>query len=565
MPASLIQSLIPHLPRFAEEDGDFYSIHRDELIDALCQQHELDRSVSENTVILIETLLNTLAVLDVDYLKRGEWCFVSFPAQLMALSVLTAISDHNSRLFAPNFWNTQGISNDKKDQQRDVLRTLETARVKHHTGQAHPIRYCYVAWSIIKLDHQVIFYQREDTQKRYDKSAGDYGLIGGRANQNDVLNADKVAVLKALQSPHSALIKDALPETLKRELREEAGLLFDTHYTFRPWRSLKPYQQVQGTAPNHAFTEYYLDIFQIELTLEGYLYLLEKTKADERLEWFSLDEMAKGETSDGKMAYIKALFDDFGNDRTALKTALQELPDSFKSTYLCQLPKYGLTLPIDHYKPLIAGVLGKEKPLDLNLSEYQLKLLLALAAHLRGFEFEALAQTIKLHPLGWLEVKHDPDLQRELIQLVTLLKNADVDFSIEAIRDTFFLLSITPEIVQFDESLFSFTVKQSDLDSVATKIPVSIHRDAFETTIGWVKRKTEVFKLTLEFVSRLRELAEKDWNAENEYAVRIEDAYKKGLHKEPKFCALGLRSLIRREDGMIKIAVSFQITKTVGN
>ena len=556
--ASLIQSLIPHLPRFAEEDGDFYSIHRDELIDILCQQHELDRSVSENTVTLIEALLNTLAVLDAEYLKRGEWCFVSFPAQLMALSVLSALSDNDSQLFAPNFWNTQGISNDKKDQQRDVLRTLETARVKHHNqGQAQPIRYCYVAWSIIKLDHQVLFYQREDTQKRYDKSAGDYGLIGGRANQHDVLNADKVAVLNALQSPHSALIKDALPETLKRELREEAGLLFETHYTFKPWRSLKPYQQVQGTAPNHAFTEYYLDIFQVELMLEGYLYLLEKTKGDERLVWFSLDEIAEGKTADGKMAYIKALFDDFDNDRTALKTALQQLPDSFKSAYLCQLPKYGLTLPIDHHKPLIAGVLGKEKPLNLELSDYQLKLLLALAAHLRGFEFDVLPQTIKLHPLGWLEVKNDPGLQRELIQLATLLKQATVDFSIENIRDTFFRLSIIPEIVHFDESLFSFTVKQSDLDSIETKIPVSIHRDTFETAIGWVKSKTEAFKLTLEFVSRLRELAEKDWNADNEYAVRIEDAYKKGLHKEPKFCALGLRSLIRREDGMIKVVVEF--------
>ena len=565
MSASFIQSLLPHLPRFAEEDGDFYSIHRDELIDALCQQHELDRSLSENTIILIESLLNTLAVLDAEHLKRSEWCFVSFPAQLMALSVLTALSDHNSQLFAPNFWNTQGISNDKKEQQRDVLRALETARVKHHAGQAQPIRSCYVAWSIIKLDHQVLFYQREDTQKRYDKSAGDYGLIGGRANQNDVLNADKVAVLKALQSPHSALIKDALPETLKRELREEAGLLFETHYTFKPWRSLKPYQQVQGTAPNHAFTEYYLDIFQIELTLEGYLYLLEKTKGDERLVWFSLDEIAKGETSDGKIAYIKALFDDFDNDTKALKTALQQLPDSFKSAYLCQLPKYGLTLPIDHHKPLIAGVLGKEKPLDLELSDYQLKLLLALAAHLRCFKFEKLPQTIKLHPFGWLEVKQDLDLQKELIQLATLLKKIDVDFSIENVRDTFFRLSISPEIVHFDEGLFSFTVKQSDLDRVETKIPVKIHRNTFETAIGWVEDKIEEFKLTLELVSRLKELVRQEWNAENEYAIRIEDAYKKGLHKEPKFCALGLRSLIRREDGMIKVMVSFKLTKTVGD
>ena len=109
-----------------------------------------------------------------------------------------------------------------------------------------PIRYCYVAWSIIKLDGNILFYQREDTEKRHDKTAGDYGLIGGRANQNDVSMEDKAALLKELQSPHSKVIKDALPETLKRELREEAGLEFELHYSFKPWRTLKPYRQVQG-------------------------------------------------------------------------------------------------------------------------------------------------------------------------------------------------------------------------------------------------------------------------------------------------------------------------------
>ena len=258
MSAPLIQSLIPHLPRFAEEDGDFYSVPRDVLIDTLCRQHSIERALAENTVALLETLLDTLAVLNTEYLQKGAWCFVSFPAQLMALSVLTALSDGESHLFAPNFWNTQGVSNDKKNQQREVLNFVETARYQNHASQqAQPIRYCYVAWSIIKLDGKILFYQREDTQKRFDKSAGDYGLLGGRANQQDIPSTDKAALLKELQAPNSGLIKNALPETLKRELREEAGLLFETHYTFKPWRCLKPYRQVQGTAPNHALTEYY--------------------------------------------------------------------------------------------------------------------------------------------------------------------------------------------------------------------------------------------------------------------------------------------------------------------
>lgn len=226
MSAQLIQSLIPHLPRFAEEDGDFYSVPRDVLIDTLCLQHSTDRALAENTVALLETLLDTLAVLNKDSLQIGDWCFVSFPAQLLANSILSALSDQDSRLFSANFWNTQGIANDKKNQQREVLHFIEQARYEHHTGQqATPIRYCYVAWCVIKLDGKILFYQREDTQKRFDKAAGDYGLLGGRANQQDIPITDKVALLNALQAPDSEIVKNALPETLKRELREEAGLL----------------------------------------------------------------------------------------------------------------------------------------------------------------------------------------------------------------------------------------------------------------------------------------------------------------------------------------------------
>lgn len=275
MSAELIQTLISQLPRYAEEEGDFYSVPRVALINGLCQHHEIDYDIAENTVNVIEILLNTLAVLNITYLQKGEWCFVSFPAQLMANSVLTAMSDNDSRFFAANFWNTQGIADDKKNQQREVLHLVETNRYEHHESHAaKPIRYIYVAWSIIKLDGNILFYQREDTQKRFDSRAGDYGLIGGRLNQHDVTgNWEMPALLSELQSENSGLIKNALPETLKRELQEEAGLVFEQHYRFKHWRSLKPYRQVQGSAPNHALTEYYLEIFQIELTLDGYLVL----------------------------------------------------------------------------------------------------------------------------------------------------------------------------------------------------------------------------------------------------------------------------------------------------
>jgi 8-oxo-dGTP pyrophosphatase MutT (NUDIX family) len=559
MSANLIQTLIPQLPRYAEEEGDFYSVPREDLINALCRQHQLERVIAENTVNVIEILLDTLAVLNTGSLQKGEWCFISFPAQLMATSLLTAMSDNESRFFADNFWNTQGIADARKNQQREVLSVVENKRYEYHSSHnAKPIRYIYVAWSIIKLGGNILFYQREDTQKRFDKKAGDYGLIGGRLNQHDVTADMTMPVLLAeLQSANSDLIKKALPETLKREICEEVGLVFDRHYLFKPWRSLKPYRQVQGSAPNHALTEYYLDIFQVELTLEGYLFLQQQIKRDERLAWFAIEDVANGETVDGKIAYVKALVDDFDNDQLALKTGLLALPDSFAAGYLFDPPKYGLTLLIDAEKPLWAGVLGKEKPIDVALTPRQLAVLLGLAAHGRGFEFATVEENIILHPYGWIDVKNNPTLQAELKQLAELFKGTDL--IIENHHDMLFRLSINPALVYFDEALFTYSVHKTDLNGIKAKIPMSIERKAFATALGMTTVKAGAFKVTLEFAHKLQQLSENQFSADNEEAVKIEDTYKKGLHREPKFLALGLRGLIRRDAGVIKFCCKLDV------
>ncbi|MCQ8104329.1 NUDIX domain-containing protein [Methylomonas sp. SURF-2] len=555
--AELIQSLLPHLPRFAEEEGDFYSVPRVALIEALCQSQTLERAIAENTVALLETLLDTLAVLDTAALQNGEWRFVSFPAQLLATSVLTAMSDHDSRLFAAHFWNTQGIDNARKDQQRDVLRAIELARVEHHSdSDAQPIRYCYVSWSIIKLDGKILFYQREDTHKRFDKAAGDYGLLGGRCNQTDVTGiTDKAVLLQALQSANSQLVKGALPQTLRRELREEAGLLFEEHYHFNLWRDLKPYRQVQGAAPNHALTEYYLAIFQIELTLEGFLFLQQRVAKDERLAWLTLADIERGESSDGKIPYIKALYDDFAGDRTALVAALSELPESFAPVYLSDKDKFGISLPIDPGKPVFAGVLGKEKALDLSLNARQLTLILGLAAHLRGFAFESVPENIVMHPHGWVEVGDLSPLRQELTELLNLLAGSEL--VMESRRDRLFRLSIRPDTVFFADELFAFSVKLADLQGVQNKIPATITRRAFDTGFGVVLDKTEVFKLTLDFAHKLKSLSEYLFSADNDDGKKIEDTYKKGLHKESRFKALGLRNLIREEGATIRFVLPY--------
>jgi hypothetical protein len=62
MSTELIQSLIPHLPRYPEGEGDFYSV-----------PHQVNRAIAKNTVALIENLFEIFAVLNPVYLQKGEW------------------------------------------------------------------------------------------------------------------------------------------------------------------------------------------------------------------------------------------------------------------------------------------------------------------------------------------------------------------------------------------------------------------------------------------------------------------------------------------------------------
>jgi 8-oxo-dGTP pyrophosphatase MutT (NUDIX family) len=561
MKADIIKTLLNQIPRYAEEEGDFYSVSRKELTDVLCSSNNVSREVAENAISLIENLLDTLAVLNTDSLQKGEWCFVSFPAQLMAMSLLTAMSDKDSRFFADNFWNTNGISNDKKDQQRDILSYIENQRVScHFNRNPTPIRCIYVAWGMIKLDNQILLYQREDTKKRHDKLAGDYGLMGGRLNQSDIqlFSGDMKSRLQMLQSDNVDFIKQSLPNTLKRELREETGLVFATHYIFKSWRILKPYSQVQGAAPNHGYTQYYFEIFHIELTLEGYLFLQQKVNSDERLVWFSIEEIVMGQTIDGKIAYLNALANDFTQDIEVFNQQLNDLPSSFNTNYLYS-PKrqhdYALTLPINTQNKILFGFKGKEKPLDISLTEIQLAILLGLATHSRGCEFNSIPENVVFHPYGWIEVKNDPFLSQELIELSKNFKHTQL--TIENQKDTFFRLSIEPVVIYFDDRCFACNTSPKDLEETKSKIEITLTRLSIQTYFGKTQPLEEVFNISLNLANGLQKLHKTSMLSDNPHAERIEDNYSKTISKESRFLSMGIKNLVRRENGIMKFCINW--------
>jgi len=569
MTQHLIKALITALPRFAEEEGDYYPVKRTDLIAALCQKADIAHEVAENTVNLCETLLDTLATLKPDCLLRGEWCFVSFPAQLMALSVLTAMSDPDSRYFEADFWNTHSIGDTKKNSQRDVLAAVENKRHDSHLRKtAAPIRYIYVAWGLIKHDGCILLHQREDTKKRYDSNAGDYSLVGGRVNQKDLqhLTGDIRDKLQALQSANNEQIRPALTETLERELREEAGLEYEQHYYFMPWRTLKPYRQVQGTAPNHALTEYYIDIYVVVLTLEGFCFLQQKIADNEKLVWFSLDEIAQGhtgkeQTQDSKIAFLKALYKDFGDNRARLKHELEILEDSFNAKFsnIKNQDKYRIVLPQDEGQPIRAGAPGKEAPVDLSLLDKPklLSLLSGLAAHLRGFRFVERHSAVTLHPHGWLEVKDNCELQGELARLAEECKHSE-DIVVENQKDRWFRLSISPDCVFFDDAYYSCYFNQMELGSREGKnTHITIIRRKFVTRLGMVDEDTKKVQVSCGLEDRLRTMSENKVDGYSDEAKQTYDLYRKGLHSD--CLQMGMRGLLRQDAKAIKTCCEFRI------
>ena len=134
--------------------------------------------------------------------------------------------------------------------------------------------------------------------------------------------------------------------------------------------------------------------------------------------------------------------------------------------------------------------------------------------------------------------------------------HAGRDLPMESRRDCLFRLSIRPNTVFFADELFSFSVNHQDLIGVQNKIPATITRQSFNTGLGVVRDKTEVFNLTLKLVHKLKSLSEHEFSADNDEAIKIEENYKKVLHKEAKFQALGLRNLIRWEAGIIRFVLN---------
>ncbi len=447
----LLNTLIDLLPLNAEEGNLRESLPEAELVAGLVANRALPESAGM-LVQLIRAQLCALCLLDLIELARGHWAFISFPASLMGRSLVESLATGNTWLPA-DYWE-QGEHRPEpiKEEQRQWLNRIETARIDSNPD-ARPVRVVHVAWAVIRIGNQFLLSHREDRHRPGEKS---HVLPGGRLNVHDLVTNDpSPAILRQLFDAHSPLANESLDNTLKRELREELdGFRHAEHYQFKRWAQLPPYRMVAGAGNRHAYTEYAFTLYTLHLTPAGELHLLDCEARQKKFAWFTANEIATGKKADGTTAFVDVLHKSWGDQITE---KLATVPDASITEYALADETRMIDLPASHTHPLRVGKTGKERSIDLGLTEPECHLLQLLGWHALGFSIETRPGVQRLGG-GWIRLD---DAAIALARTI-LEKAAPHNLLLIDVREQHLRLNINPAFLHIGAEAFSYLIDEHD-------------------------------------------------------------------------------------------------------
>ena len=472
MNPALLQALLTALPVIAEEGSLRESISRQSLLDRVAELSDVDTAAP--LLELLEHLLTASGVLMTEALQKGEWSFVSYPAALFARSLLASLT--TGALVPAGYWEQGEFRpQDDKDQQRALLRFLELHRAKQ--PESAPLRFVYVAWALILLDGRILLRARDD-KRRADHGA--FVLPGGRLNLADLPSGEQgTTALRQIQASQSPLAIAHLTQTLRRELREETGLLEPADYRSAPLWTLPTYREVEGAGNNHALSEYHIEVHRIDLTGKGHLRLLKRIAAEpEQFTWFTPREIALQRNAAGHSAYLDALlhaYPDLVQRLEAAPSSRPEEPARWSETD-------AVDIPFDANMPLLIGKTGKEKSQAVPLDQEQSRLLFALAWHAKGLGLEP-APGVALLPSGWVWVQAAAP-RTTLAGLVEVV-NARVPGLLEMADGDLIRLARPRQLIYFPASHYRYRVDDEghfSLSSPALPTPLGRIREQTQST-----------------------------------------------------------------------------------
>lgn len=417
----------------------------------------------------------------------------------------------------------------------------------HRRHSPEPIRFVHVAWGLIRRDGCFLLHHREDKARR---RVGNYVLPGGRFNLNDLPTENQsAAVLPVIQRAESPEALACLERTLVRDIAEETGPLWPERYRFRDWRRLKSYREVEGTRNNHAYTEYLIEIFALTLTASGQIRLFDSVcETPERFAWFSVEDLVRKQRSDGKAAYLDALYVDLG---VRLREALDAVPESFVDAPIHDEDTDAVDLPISTSSRLLRGPTGKERPVEVVLGHDECRALLGLGWHAKGLALAGLRDTVLL-PSSW--VKIGAEQQAAMNRLGDKLRGVGIDV-IERRDEEFFRLSVGRRHVFFDESCYRYGSGYTEGGN-GRDCWLQLDLEPIDTPIGRTAGVRHRFSITRNTL-RIIESIESGLDPEKISRIKsgdIQRTVREQIDENTK--RLGLRKFLRVEDKVLSIAPS---------
>lgn len=527
------------LPRIAEESSDREEIPEADLIERLIAATAIGAEEAGLALGVVRRLLQALSVLDEARLGAGVWAFVSFPASLLARSVLGGLGEAEFRLLEPGFWNA---SEYLVDRQRALIKRSEELRAALPAGLV-PIRRVWVSWAWIALAGKFLMVRREDPAPHRDGSRGQFVFPGGRVSNEDLPELVYLTASRCLDffDPSVEIdpshIRYAFSQTVRRELREELEIPSNAFEAEIPVGEPIHYIALEGAKSAYSATEYHIQPFRVTLKGAGKTALLRCLAAHlERFAWFTAEELAAGVNAAGAKAFVDAI----RQGGPALD------PDAFTIPIGSISPlKDPIDIPGRPSEPFAVGIAGRERQVHVDLDADEIELLNWLAAVRRGDDIEELGVGVSIASgTGWVLIDDD----HALTGLRTLAARLDaaglhlLDFHERAVR----LNVVTPYF-----SASSLSMKIQD-ERRGKSYRLTLSRRRIQSLLGVAVAKEASISLSEILGNAVYSLDQGDPQPALESIETV-----KRMQREIRgfLDSIGARLLIRQVDGVPELAV----------
>lgn len=527
------------LPRIAEESSDREEIPETDLIERLIQATGVGADEAGSVLGVVRCLLQALSVLDEGRLSNGVWAFASFPAFLLARSVLGGLGEEEFRLLEPGFWNA---SEYLVDRQRTLIKRSEELRAALPVGLV-PIRRVWVSWAWISLDGKFLMVRREDPALHRDGSRGQFVFPGGRVSNEDLPELVYLTASRCLDffDPNIEIdpshIYYAFFQALRRELREELEISGNAFEAAIPLDNPIHYTALEGAKSAYSATEYHIQPFRVALKDAGKTDLLRCLATHpERFAWFTAEELEAGVNATGAKAFVDAI----RQGGPALD------PDAFTipigSTSHLKDP---VDIPGKPSEPFAVGIAGRERQVHVELDADEIELLNWLAAVRRGDQIEELAVGVSIaNGTGWVLVDDDHALTR-LRALAAKLDAAGLpllDFQDRAVR----LNAATP---YFSSSSLSMGIQD---ERRGKSYRMNLSRRRLQSILGIASAKEASVSLPEVLGNAIYSLGQGDLRPALD---NIESVKRMQRDIRGFLDTIGARLLVRQVDGVPELAV----------